>query len=76
MAHDKEIARWQKTVSGLRSQQDAAETRIVELSETKRPLTLAAHTGDEGAKSNLDKLNDEMKATLRELIAAMKEQDA
>lgn len=57
MNPEKEIARWRETINDLKKQSEAARTRIAELSEAKKPLTLAGHTGDTKAKAKLAELN-------------------
>jgi hypothetical protein len=68
MNPEKEIARWRETINDLKKQSEAAHTRIAELSEAKKPLTLAGHTGDQKAKARLTEFNAEIRVVEQEAV--------
>jgi hypothetical protein len=68
MNPEKEIARWRETIKDLKKQSEAARTRIAELSEAKKRVTLAAHTGHQKAKTELANFNTDIRAVEQEAI--------
>jgi len=66
MNPEKEIARWSETVDELEKRVEVAHARTAELSNAKKPLTLAAHTGDQKAKTKLAEINAEIIAAEQE----------
>jgi len=66
MNPEMEIARWRDTISDLQKHLQTAQTRVVELGEAKKPLTLASHTGNTKAKAKLAEINSEIRAIEQE----------
>ena len=68
MSPEKEIARWQKIIDELQEQLEASHARVAGLSESKRPLTLDAATGDQKARAKLAEINAEIRTVEQEAV--------
>ena len=64
---EKQVERWHKTIEDLNSQRTKSARIVDDLRTKKRPLTLSAHTGDDKAREELDRLNKELLTAIQGL---------